>query len=113
MNNQYILDANEQPQVCDDVITWGRWMETAKNRVVSKTKLPDGVYVSTVFLGLDHAFTDAREPILYETMIFGGPHDQYQERYSTRQAALVGHTHAVRIALGVLEEAPTPTVPDA
>lgn len=39
------------------------------------------IYVSTVFLGLDHSFGSFGEckPVLFETMIFGGEHDQYQE----------------------------------
>ena len=28
----------------------------------------------TVFLGLDHDFLDRGDPILWETMVFGGPH---------------------------------------
>ena len=113
MSDKYILDECGQPQPCNDLLAWGRWMETATNRVISQIKLSNGVRVSTVFLGLNYAFDDASEPLLYETMIFGGTHDQYQERYSTRQAALAGHTHAVRIALGESEELLTPTVPDA
>lgn len=40
--------------------------------------------VSTVFLVIDHAFFSAEAPVLYETMIFGGVHDQWQDRYHTR-----------------------------
>ncbi len=48
--------------------------------------------VSTVFLGIDHSFLDSDLPILYETMIFGGVQDQeYQERYCTKEEALIGH----------------------
>jgi hypothetical protein len=48
--------------------------------------------VSTVFLGLDHSFGDGAGPVLYETMVFGGPMDGEQERYRTREEALKGHT---------------------
>ena len=54
----------------------------------------DGVTISTVFLGLDHAWGDG-PPLLFETMIFGGSHDQYQERYSSKKEALAGHKQAV------------------
>ncbi len=46
--------------------------------------------------------------LLYETMIFEGPHDGYQERYHNKVAALAGHDRAVtlvRDALGL----PRPT----
>ena len=54
------------------------------------------VRVSTVFLGLDHNL-DGGKPILFETMIFGGRHDGYQERYSTWEEAEKGHKKALRI----------------
>lgn len=59
-------------------------------RRVSATDLPGGVRISTVFLGLDHGWGDG-PPVLYETMIFGGPMDQEQDRYCTRAQAAIGH----------------------
>lgn len=61
-----------------------------------------GVSVSTVFLCLDHYY-DAhpnRAPVLYETMVFGGAHDQDQRRYCTREQALAGHAEVCREVLG-------------
>lgn len=49
------------------------------------------VLVSTVFLGINHNFLGEGRPILFETMVFGGEHDQEQERYCTEQEALAGH----------------------
>lgn len=57
----------------------------------------DGVRVSTVFLGLDHSF-GAGPPVLWETMIFGGDHDEYQERYTSYEDAVEGHARACAIA---------------
>ena len=48
------------------------------------------VHVSTVWLGLNHAWGDG-PPLIYETMVFGGDHDQLQNRYSTRAQAEAGH----------------------
>jgi hypothetical protein len=45
--------------------------------------------VSTVFLGIDHGFGD--DPILFETMVFGGEYDGIQKRYSTWDEAVEGH----------------------
>lgn len=56
----------------------------------------DGVRVSTVFLALDHGYGD-EPPLLFETMIFGGEHDDYQERYSTWEEAEAGHKRAVKM----------------
>ena len=56
------------------------------------------VMVSTVFLVLNHNYTGDGPPVLYETMIFGGPHSDRQWRYPTREAALAGHNQAVTLA---------------
>jgi hypothetical protein len=66
--------------------------------VVAKATV-SGADVSTVFLGLDHSFGHG-PPLLFETMIFGGERDQYQERYSTLQDAMDGHDRAVELAKG-------------
>lgn len=94
-DGQYILEG-KTPVLCNDLTTWGEWMQKAE-RHVANDYLPDGVHVSTVFLGLDHGFhpTDGGTPILFETMIFGGEHDQYQERYATWEEAEEGHKRAV------------------
>ena len=92
---KYTLDADGRPVPCEDIMEWGRWMETGE-RVTALTEF-DGGKVSTVFLGLDHSF-DHGEPVLWETMIFGGPHDGYQNRYTSREAAVRGHAVAVQLA---------------
>ena len=51
----------------------------------------DGQRVSTVFLQLDHNWEPAGIPVLFETMIFGGPHDQEMWRYHTWNEAKEGH----------------------
>lgn len=79
-----------------DLNKWCRWFEKA-NRVVRQDKVSRNVLVSTVFLGFDHSFGTG-EPVLWETMIFGGPEDQYQERYTSLNAALKGHQRALEIA---------------
>jgi hypothetical protein len=61
----------------------------------------DGVRVSTVFLGIDHGFGD--RPLWFETMIFGGPHDEYQERYETYEQAEEGHKRALELAYSTAE----------
>jgi hypothetical protein len=49
------------------------------------------VEISTVFLGFDHGFGMSPHPILFETMVFGGPLDTHAERWTNEVAALAGH----------------------
>ena len=66
------------------------------DRIVAQDKQLD-VMVSTVFLGLDHNYGDG-PPLIFETMIFGGPLDQWQDRYSTEEEAKLGHERACILA---------------
>jgi hypothetical protein len=94
----YKLDEFGNPVECNDVLEWGRWFEDAQRkglRTVARDNIGK-ILISTVFLGLDHNWGDGN-PILYETMIFGGKHDEYQERYCTKEEALEGHKKAVRM----------------
>jgi hypothetical protein len=52
--------------------------------VVGKTK------ISTVFFAVDDGSGGGR-PLLFETMIFGGPLDFHRQRYSTWEEAEEGH----------------------
>lgn len=92
----YILDDSGKPIPEPDVVAWGKWMEGEGNRIVAKDTLPNGLRVSTVFLGMDHQW-GAGPPLLYETMIFppDSYDDLYQERYSTREEAIAGHAVAL------------------
>lgn len=113
-HEHYILDDSGEP-VPVDLMTWGRWWEDSDKRIVlqdhpnirsrgTRTKGRYGrpsrrrLMVSTVFLGLDHNWGDG-PPVLWETMIFGGPFNEYQERYRSRLDALRGHQQA----LGLVE----------
>jgi hypothetical protein len=91
----YILHGTE-PREEPDVLAWGRWFETA-NRHVAFTTMPEGIEVSTVFLGLDHQWADG-PPLLFETMCFKRGEDSdavevegFLQRYSTYQEAEQGH----------------------
>jgi hypothetical protein len=66
-----------------------------QERHVDYTDLGKLGRVSTVFLALNHAFRPG-PPILFETMIFGGPMDQYMDRYYTEEEARKGHAFAVQ-----------------
>lgn len=85
----YILNKDHSVTKCNDTIEWGRWMAAA-NRIVECTII-NGMTVSTVFLGIDHNFSNDGAPILFETMIFDGPYDQEQWRYHTWNEAQKHH----------------------
>ena len=103
----YILDKAGNPKQEPDLLVWAAWWGNRENRVIARTELPGGILVSTIFLGLDHSFGFSKVPILYETMIFGGPFDarEYLTRYATREEAIEGHKRAVKVAL---DNSPTP-----
>jgi hypothetical protein len=82
----YILDALGEPTACNDLMTWAKWFESA-DRHVACTKISEGVEVSTIFLGLDHNFSNKGRPILWETLVFGGPLDGEMYRYATAGGA--------------------------
>jgi hypothetical protein len=60
---------------------------------IDKTQVGE-VEVSTVFLGLDHAWGGGT-PLLFETMTFGGEDGEWQWRYRTKAAAQAGHDRVV------------------
>lgn len=95
-NDKYILDKDGNVVPERDLLSWAKWFEDSSNRIVKADKVGD-VRVSTIFLGIDHNFGDGA-PVLWETMIFGGEHDGYQDRYTSREDALAGHEKALTLA---------------
>jgi hypothetical protein len=102
MSDHYVLEGHEA--VPCDAMTWARWFEDAgKERIVALTEITPEVRVSTVFLGLDHSF-GGPVPLVFETMIFGGEHDEDQWRYTTWAEAVAGHERAMKVARGEADE---------
>lgn len=95
MSDKYILE-DHTPVRCDDSLAWGRWHESAERHVADETI--GEVRISTVFLGLDHQWGKG-PPLLFETMIFGGEHDEFQERCSTWDEAVEMHARAKRMVV--------------
>ena len=92
----WMLDEQGKPFTTEDPIAWGKWYETA-DRTLAREHIGGvliSVLISTVFLALDHQYGEG-PPVLWETMIFGGKHDGYQKRYSSKEEALEGHKRAV------------------
>jgi hypothetical protein len=96
MSNWYILDNNNKP-IPASITEAADWLEESSDRRTVKRDEIGDILVSTVFLGLDHSWTPGGKPVLWETMIFGGEHNQYQERYTSHKDALEGHEKALEL----------------
>lgn len=84
------LDDNHNPVRC---VTMEEYFASAeKDPHVADTEIADGIgviRVSTVFLhSASHRLAN---PEFFETMVFGGPLDQFQCRYQTWDEAAAGH----------------------
>lgn len=104
----YILQDGKSVEV--PAPEWAQWMNriglgrVIKSDLVTVAEYDDQVRVSTVFLGMDHSFSDNAPPVLWETMIFGGKYDQFQNRYTSQEDALAGHARAVKCVKGEIDE---------
>lgn len=119
----WILDEQNNPKAVN-VRTWSEWYEAAAKkgqvegggynpnadpRRVASTETAT-LWVSTVFLGVNHNFLGKGPPILFETMVFSletyarefegkirfSPDDFETRRYSTWDDADTGHKATVR-----------------
>lgn len=88
----YIL--MDRTPIAVDMETWARSLQSEGRRIGADV-ITDKCHVSTVFLGFDHNHYGHGDPILFETMIFGGPLDGDQWRYTTYADAERGHQEAV------------------
>lgn len=71
------------------------------HEIVQRTILPDGVWISTVFIGLDMASGHSPAPVVFETMIFSADNDgELYRRYSTWEEAVAGHAAACKSVEG-------------
>lgn len=96
MIRHYTLNDKGEPVPCD-LWGWAKMLESregvVKQEYVGKTK------ISTVFLGMDHNFLRlTKEPILWETMVFGGKLDGEMRRCAgNRSDAIRMHKRMVAL----------------
>jgi len=77
--------------------TFGKLIEDLDYRRILETTLPDGKWVSTVWLGINHQFGQG-PPLIFETMVFESRDnlsDIACQRYSTEDDAIIGHQEMV------------------
>lgn len=79
-----------------NLLEWCSWFEHSGERILRKSKFSD-IVVSTVFLGIDHNFTGKGPPVVFESMVFGGQHDQLCRRCCTYPEALQQHNELVQL----------------
>ena len=98
-HRHYILKDHEPVAV--SLLEWVAWFERCfSERIVAQDHVCT-VFVSTVFLGVDHNFVDDGPPILFETMVFDAPDGdvrwdgQRMWRFPTWEAAEQWHKAVV------------------
>lgn len=79
---------------CKDIIVWANYYSSPEHRNIAET-IRGNIRVSTIFLGVN---VGDEAPLFFETMIFGGKHDQYQVRYATFDQAVYGHIKVCTLA---------------
>ena len=95
MRLNYILDDKGNIVEEPDAMKWARWYEKAERHVADE-KIGDS-RISTVFLGLDHNYSGRGGPVVWETMVFGGPLDREEDRCAgNREQAEAMHARMVQ-----------------
>jgi hypothetical protein len=106
VRGRYVLNQHHEPVPVKDLFLWAAWFEEDETRIVKQDTVTElgelvspfkSVFVSTVFLGLDHNFMEKGPPILFETMVFGGPFNHTMWRYATWDEAVKGHEQLVKM----------------
>lgn len=108
----YTLDAAFRPIPCN-ISGYFDWLDRLPEKgswYLSKTAcglqlardIVSGLRVSTVYLGMDHAWGLGQRPVLWETMVFDDDAsrsrwDQYQDRYTSHAEAMAGHARICRL----------------
>lgn len=94
----YVLDEHGQPVPEPDALAWGAWMEARRvdgtlhvSEDYDEGDADGKIRISTVFLGIDNGWGLRDVPVLWETMVFGGPLDGEQDRYTSLLDAIAGH----------------------
>lgn len=90
----YILDDDHHviPVTAEE---WEIWFRENK-QWVGFTDFTDKLWVSTMFIGLNHQFDENGPPLVFETLVRGGPLDGTGRRYSSWDDAEVGHKMFVK-----------------
>lgn len=90
MSGHYRMDGTPY----DDILEWAKDFEKRVDRILAQETLPNGRWVSTVWIGTDYNFAGQGPPLIFESMVFPKK-GEYNEldclRYATKEEALAGH----------------------
>lgn len=93
--NGYYYDINGTPITVD---WWGELYGDKEYRIIGRDTVGK-VLVSTVWIGINHAFMPTEPIKIFETMVFPGDNmvedDEFTARYSTLEEAQAGHARIV------------------
>jgi hypothetical protein len=109
----YVLNEHGEAVPTHDIARASRQLTDREGRKIAETVLIDvdgaEIVVSTVFLVIDHNYTPGADPLLFETMVFGGRFDQCQDRVHTAVAAQTMHeTMVYMIQADIKKRTPKP-----
>jgi hypothetical protein len=112
-----ILTEDGEVMECD-LITWAQWLDKNRShRIIAQETLPEGYFLSTVFLGLNQQYdqeSSRTKPLWFETMLFSPPtgkksiitgkkrtlgDESFCQRYTTLTEALAGHENVKKAFL--------------
>jgi len=98
VDDKYILDGHTPVKV-RDLMEWAKWYETSREVRRVAADYVGKVWISTVFLSIDHNWYGPNHPpVLFETMVFGGGFlNEEQMRYCTWAEAEAGHKDMVEV----------------
>jgi hypothetical protein len=81
------------------LLEWASMLEANPElRIVEQTAMPDGKWISTVWIGINHRFLGEGPPLIFETMVFPSQADMGElecRRYATEPEARAGHAELV------------------
>jgi hypothetical protein len=81
----------------DNILRFPHFERIDLNEIAKLAERYRDARLSTVFIGLDHRFVGEGPPIVFETMVFGGKYDQYQDRCATWDEAEAMHQRCVEM----------------
>lgn len=98
----YKRNGEPYPDGMSGVMQWGEDFKNPAIKIVKQETLPNGLFVSTVWLGIDHNHYEDDCIIIFETMVFQKGDEEeklgeevFCDRYSTEAEALEGHKAVV------------------
>lgn len=86
-------DRQGNPMDFEQWVGWTERRDMDYKRVAETTV--GNTWISTVWIGLNYDWSRKGPPLIFETMIFGGPMNEETWRWSTEAEALAGHEEVV------------------